>query len=168
MKNIRKYRYLVLLLFLLIMIVLIISPKDKRPSTSAAITESGANAVNENSSYLPESDTLEGEAIYASATCPEEETVSIARETPEEETAPAISEAPEETESVSLEPERPHAIEGIPGYKYVDVFPEDIVFASDESVKFVSDLYDKIGFEGKFQSGDETVYEFYRQKFALF
>ena len=63
--------------------------------------------------------------------------------------------------------ERPHAIEGIPGYKYVEVFPVDLVFASDESVKFVSDLYDEIGFEGKFQSGDETVYEFYRQKFAL-
>lgn len=31
----------------------------------------------------------------------------------------------------------------------------------------VSDIYDEIGFEGEFQSGDQTVYEFYRKKFAL-
>jgi len=31
----------------------------------------------------------------------------------------------------------------------------------------MADIYDEIGFEGEFQSGDQTVYEFYRKKFAL-
>lgn len=147
---------------LLLMIGLVASFKNKRPSSIATITESIEEAADENKSCQTESNISEDETLSANVETLEEETISAIPETLERETVPASLETEEQTEM-----ERPHAIEGIPGYKYVEVFPVDLVFASDESVKFVSDLYDEIGFEGKFQSGDETVYEFYRQKFAL-
>lgn len=61
----------------------------------------------------------------------------------------------------------PQAIEGIPGYEDADHFPGDMVFAGQESIALLADIYREIGFEGEFQSGDKTVYDFYKQKFAL-
>ncbi len=162
MKKSQKYCYLMSVLMLLLMIGLVASFKNKRPSSIATITESIEEAADENKSCQTESNISEDETLSANVETLEEETISAIPETLERETVPASLETEEQTEM-----ERSHAIEGIPGYKYVEVFPVDLVFASDESVKFVSDLYDEIGFEGKFQSGDETVYEFYRQKFAL-
>lgn len=160
MKNNRRYWYLAPVV--LLMIVLIISSKYKRPSSSVTITESIKQAVDENKSCQTESNISEDETLSANVETLEEETISAIAETPERETVSAGLESEKQTET-----EKPHAIEGIPEYEYPYLFPVDIVFASDESVKLVSDIYDEIGFEGEFQSGDETVYEFYRKKFAL-
>jgi hypothetical protein len=160
MKNNRRYWYLAPVV--LLMIVLIIGSKDKRPSSSVTITESIKQAVDENKSCQTESNISEDETLSANVETLEEETISAIAETPERETVSAGLESEKQTET-----EKPHAIEGIPEYEYPYLFPVDIVFASDESVKLVSDIYDEIGFEGEFQSGDETVYEFYRKKFAL-
>ena len=111
-------------------------------------------------SYLLESDT------------PETEMICIIPDTPEERTISAIAETGEETVSTSPETqaekgaERPHAIEGIPSYENEGRFPTDMVFASQGSVRSLADIYEEIGSEGEFQPGDETVYGFYRQKFA--
>lgn len=160
MKNNRRYWYLAPVV--LLMIVLIISSKYKRPSSSVTITESIEEAVDENKSCQTESKISEDETLSANVETLEEETISAIAETTERETVSASLESEEPTET-----EKPHAIEGIPEYEYPYFFSVDIVFASDESVKLVSDIYDEIGFEGEFQSGDETVYEFYRKKFAL-
>lgn len=160
MKNSRKYRYLMSVL-LFLMIVLAISFMNKRPSSSVTI-ESIAEAVDENRNFQSESDISEEETLSVDAETLEEETISAIPETPEEETISASLEIEGQTEI-----ERPHAIEGISGYENLNRFPEDIVLASEESVKLVADIYEEIGFEGEFQSGDEMVYDFYRQKFAL-
>lgn len=160
MKNNRKYWYLAPVV--LLMIVLIIGSKDKRPSSSVTITESIEEAADENKSCQTESKISEDETLSANVETLEEETISAIAETTERETVSAGLESEEQTEI-----ERPHAIEGIPCYENIDRFPADIAFASEESVKLVTDIYDEIGFEGEFQSGDETVYEFYRKKFAL-
>ena len=162
MKNSRKYWYLMSIGLIVLMIVLIFSPKDKRPPSSIVITESIEEAADENKSCQIESNMSEDETLSANVETLEEETISAIAETPERETVSAGLESEEQTET-----EKPHAIEGIPEYEYPYLFPVDIVFASDESVKLVSDIYDEIGFEGEFQSGDEMVYEFYRKKFTL-
>ncbi len=178
MKYRKKYSYFVSAGLLMLMIILIISHKDNEPSPNVAIAEDSVNVTDEKKSYLsgrdiseretapPGVETAEEETAFAIPETAEEETTSAVTEIPEEETASAISEIQEETQT-QTEAERPPAIEGIPGYEYTYLFPADIVFASEESVKLMADIYDEIGFEGEFQPGDEAVYEFYRQKFAL-
>lgn len=144
MKCSRKYIYLILLLLLLLIIVPNISPKNRRPS-NATITESSTKIMDENRIHLSENNSST------------EETIFISPET----------EAQAEIETSQAETERPQAIEGILGYKDADSFPEDMVFASEESIGLLTDIYEEIGFKGEYQSGDETVYNFYKQKFAL-
>ena len=131
-------------------------PIRLRAPSSVTIT----GTMDVDGSYLLESDT------------PETEMICIIPDTPEERTISAIAETGEETVSTSPETqaekgaERPHAIEGIPSYENEGRFPTDMVFASQGSVRSLADIYEEIGSEGEFQPGDETVYGFYRQKFA--
>lgn len=127
MKCSRKYIYLILLLLLLLIIVPNISPKNRRPS-NATITESSTKIMDENRIHLSENNSST------------EETIFISPET----------EAQAEIETSQAETERPQAIEGILGYKDADSFPEDMVFASEESIGLLTDIYEEIGFKGEF------------------
>lgn len=137
MKCSRKYSYFMPLLLLLLIIVLNIRDENKSLS-SVTIAESSVTVMAENRSHSPESDSSAEETVFISP----------------------------ETEA-QTEIERSCAIEGILGYEDSDHFPGDMVFASQESIEVLAEIYKEIGFEGEFQSGDKTVYNFYKQKFAL-
>lgn len=131
-------KYIYLMPLLFLLLIIVLNISFKnKRSSSVAITESSVKVMDENSIYPSKSD-CSAETVFTSP----------------------------ETEA-QAETERPHAIEGIPSYKGPYSFPEDMVFASQESIELLADIYEEIGFEGEYQSGDKTVYNFYKQKFAL-
>lgn len=137
MKCRRKYIYLMSLLFLLLVIGLNIRFKNKSLS-SVTITESSASVMDENIIYSSESNSSAEQTVFTSP----------------------------ETEA-QAEIKKSHAIEGISSYDDARNFPGDMVFASQEAIEILAGIYEEIGFEGEYQSGDKTVYNFYKQKFAL-
>ena len=50
---------------------------------------------------------------------------------------------------------------------YGDPFATDVPFAGQEALDLVRDLYEEAGFAGTYQAGDRSLYDYYREKFAL-
>lgn len=56
---------------------------------------------------------------------------------------------------------------GFPCYENADHVPMDMVFADREAFELIKTSYDELEFAGTFQTGDKSVYDYYREKFAL-
>ncbi len=139
MKYNRKYKYLIYTLLLLLLAAAVMSCGNRGPS-GVTTAESDTETMDGGSISLTESsDTAE----ETTPTSPETETQA---ETKGEYTA-----------------------EGIPSYFKADYLPSDMAFASQESLEILTDIYHEIGYfeEYEYESGDKTVYDYYRKKFAL-
>ncbi len=57
-------------------------------------------------------------------------------------------------------------IDGIPHYDDADRVPMDMVFAGQEALELVRDIYEEAGFAGTYQVGDPSVYDDYRERYV--